>query len=42
MLQLNATALPAHDLTATRADFFAQVDPTTLDRFEEVFRLLGY
>jgi energy-coupling factor transporter ATP-binding protein EcfA2 len=33
-------APPAHELRAKRADFFAQVDPTTLDRFEEVFRLL--
>jgi hypothetical protein len=34
-------ALPAHELTASRADFFGQVDAITLDRFEAVFRLLA-
>lgn len=34
-------ALPAHELTARRAEFFSQVDAATLDHFEELFRLLG-
>jgi hypothetical protein len=34
-------ALPAHELTALRAEFFGQVDEVTLDRFEELFRLLA-
>jgi energy-coupling factor transporter ATP-binding protein EcfA2 len=34
-------ALPAHELTARRTEFFDQVDDGTLDRFEELFRLLG-
>ena len=33
-------ALPAHELTASRAEFFGQVDVATLDQFEELFRLL--
>jgi ABC-type molybdenum transport system ATPase subunit/photorepair protein PhrA len=33
-------ALPAHELTASRTEFFDQVDVATLDRFEELFRLL--
>jgi hypothetical protein len=34
-------AWPAHELTASRSDFFNQVDPISLDRFEAVFRLLA-
>lgn len=33
-------ALPAHELTARRGEFFDQVDAATLDQFEELFRLL--
>lgn len=33
-------ALPAHELTASRTEFFDQVDAATLDQFEELFRLL--
>jgi energy-coupling factor transporter ATP-binding protein EcfA2 len=32
---------PVHQLTNDLEEFFAQVDATTLDRFEEVFRLLA-
>ncbi|MFI6801704.1 ATP-dependent nuclease [Streptosporangium canum] len=32
---------PAHQLTADIEEFFAQVDPATLERFEELFHLLA-
>ncbi|SFC62707.1 AAA family ATPase [Streptomyces aidingensis] len=32
---------PAHHLTRNSAEFFAQADPETLDRFEKVFRLVN-
>lgn len=34
-------AKPAHELTARADDFFSQVDAATLDRFEEILRLLS-
>ncbi|OKI25147.1 AAA family ATPase [Streptomyces sp. CB03911] len=32
---------PAHQLTRDQKEFFAQADGTTVDRFEEVFRLIS-
>lgn len=34
-------AIPAHRLTEHRYEFFASVDPSTLDRFEKLFQLLN-
>ncbi len=34
-------AIPAHLLTEGRDEFFANVDPSTLDRFENLFQLLN-
>lgn len=34
-------AIPAHRLTEHRDEFFANIDPSTLDRFEKLFQLLN-